>query len=402
MTVWGKVKQALRAGALADAMKIRLGALFCAVVAVLMRPFVRVRPGRVMLFSYDHRLGGDLKYIALELLRRPQPLELVWVAQGALPAGLPAGVRTVQRGSLDFVRQALGAQVWVEDSVNFADLHIPKRMGQACFQTWHGSLGIKRFDEAAIGPGRWMRAARKCGRMTDYCISNSRYDTEQVFHATFWPHCEVLECGHPRNDILFGTPAHAAAVRAAVAQRYGIRPGEKIALYAPTYRNDVQGAEYGLDHAMLARALGERFGGEWVVAVRHHRLGNAARAEAGARVVDVTGYEDIQELMLAADVGLTDYSSWIYDYMLLERPGFTFVAEGCALDGGKLNYPLEAAPFPCAYGNTQLAGQIGAFDADAYRQRVRAFLARERCSDDGHAAARVAESVLCCCGFGEG
>ena len=51
-----------------------------------------------------------------------------------------------------------------------------------------------------------------------------------------------------------------------------------------------------------------------------------------ARFLDATGYAAMQELLVAADAGITDYSSWIYDYLLGGRPGFLFAPDKAAYD----------------------------------------------------------------------
>ena len=75
----------------------------------------------------------------------------------------------------------------------------------------------------------------------------------------------------------------------------------------------------------------------------------------------------MQELLVAADAGVTDYSSWIFDYVLSGKPGFLIEI---GLDEFKeqrgFYYPIETTPFPIAKNSTELAKCIKNFDEDKY------------------------------------
>lgn len=102
----------------------------------------------------------------------------------------------------------------------------------------------------------------------------------------------------------------------------------------------------------------------------------------------------MQELIAVTDVAITDYSSWIYDFVLLRKPGFIF-----ATDIGKYNnergfyYPLEETPFPIAKNNDELIKNILTFENEGYQERVESFLIDKGCYEDGHASERVAELI---------
>ena len=140
----------------------------------------------------------------------------------------------------------------------------------------------------------------------------------------------------------------------------------------------------------------ERFGGEWEILVRFHPTVRKERKKMRIKnkVKDVTIYPDIQEIMAISDVAITDYSSWIYDFVLTQRPGFIF-----AVDIEKYNtergfyYPLETTPFPIAVDNDELVNNIMQFDTDLYEKKVINFLNDKICFEDGHASERVAKVI---------
>ena len=111
-------------------------------------------------------------------------------------------------------------------------------------------------------------------------------------------------------------------------------------------------------------------------------------------MIDATGYGDIQELMLVTDVGLTDYSSWIFDYILLRRPGFILAEDAETFEKNRsFYYPLESTPFPIAKTSGELAENITAFDETKYAADVDQFLKDRGCIEDGHASERIVEKI---------
>ena len=110
---------------------------------------------------------------------------------------------------------------------------------------------------------------------------------------------------------------------------YNIKKDTKICLYAPTFRNSDSISCYDLDYNRLHEALVKRFSGDWVILVRYHfRLKNTKIPKKYENtVINVTNYPDMQELLCVTDFGITDYSSWICDYVITKRPGFLYTTD---------------------------------------------------------------------------
>ena len=112
-------------------------------------------------------------------------------------------------------------------------------------------------------------------------------------------------------------------------------------------------------------------------------------------VIDVTGHADMQELISMADIAITDYSSWIYDFVLQRRPGFIFATDIELYNNERgFCYPLEQTPFAIATNNEQLIENILAFDEKEYLPKVEAFLEDKGCMEDGHASERCVDKVM--------
>jgi CDP-ribitol ribitolphosphotransferase len=114
----------------------------------------------------------------------------------------------------------------------------------------------------------------------------------------------------------------------------------------------------------------------------------------GTFVIDVSDWPDINQLLLAADMLVTDYSSSIFEYALLGRPIVHYVPDIAAYEAERGFYIDLASglPGPAFTTTTPLASHIAAGQFDL--ERVRAFAATWFEIADGHASERFIEWVV--------
>lgn len=340
--------------------------------------------------SYTGRGYSDSpKAIADELLARGW--RVYWLVRGpAEAASLPAGVTPVTLGSAAAVYHMCTAGVWIDNCRKWGRLY--KKPSQRYVQTWHG-FPLKRIEgdaESALGSD-YVQAARRDSAMCDLFISNSAFLTE-IYRRAFWYSGPVLECGFPRNDILFG-PSGPSEEK--VRRGLGLPEGRRLALYAPTFRRDLGLSVYDLDYARACAALGKRFGGQWLILARLHpnvadRAGELALDPE--YVVNASAYADIQELYLACGALITDYSSVMFDYMNTGRPCFLYVNDLEAYrDDRSFYFDLDSLPFPRAEDNPGLEAAILDYDVQARQDAVKAFCRELGIREDGTAARQVAD-----------
>lgn len=310
-------------------------------------------------------------------------------------------VHFVKTNTYEYFEAAAASKVLFTNSLLGDKFYpFPVRKDQLVVQTWHGSLGIKRFDPAHYNTNvTWPIAAERTGKLTTQIISNSAFE-DGVFRETFWKETPILKYGHARNDIFF---AQSENVRKYLKQRfcaaYGLPADTHFALYAPTFRDDHNFAVYDLNAEQTLRALKQRFGGEWKLLLRYHDNDKKNEAKKNTvqseNVIDVTQYPDMQSLLAFTDCGITDYSSWIYDYVLLRKPGFLFAMDRAKYDNERgFYFRLEDTPFPVSTDSDELEETILSFDEERFQQRVTEFLADKGCMDDGNASVRIADQVV--------
>jgi len=208
---------------------------------------------------------------------------------------------------------------------------------------------------------------------------------------------ELLAAGYPRNDPLItgvdGDPELAAEV-ARLRRSLGLGDGRRAVLYAPTFRTGragrpVRRVEPPIDPEVFARELGE----ELVLLVRPHYLcGVKLPPSARAVMRDAGPVPDVTPLLLIADALVTDHSSIMFDFALLDRPIVLHLPDGRDLDTGYFDLARHA-PGPITRSEDELVAALAGLDASGatYAARRRAFALRFGEHDRGTAARTVVE-----------
>lgn len=361
-------------------------------------PGLRQLPGRLpvgrrtplVLFGSWRGAYADHPRAISEVLRRRRPdLPQVWAVDDASTAELPEDVRRVAPGSAGHLA-ALARASHVVSSVELPN-YWRKPAGARYLQTWHGTP-LKRigFDIPRVTfaePERFRtRLEREVSRW-DALLSPSPF-ASAVFRRAFRYDGTILEVGSPRDDLLLAPEASAG--RRAVRARLGLDDSTRAVLYAPTWRDSPR-LELALDLAALRGALGDG----WRMLLRAHPL---ARAEippaARGGTLDVSAHPDMRELLLAADVLVTDYSSAMFDFALTGRPMLFFTYDLADYRDRVRGFCFDfaaAAPGPLLESTAAVAHALSDLDAVARRHAgaYAAFVARFCPLDDGHAAERA-------------
>ncbi len=352
-----------------------------------------VRRSRIVFSNfYGRGFGDNLRPIAEVLRQRDPGLELIWLTDGETARkSLPEGVRACPYYS--FRRGiALGtAKIWVDNCRKGAPF---KKPGQKYLQTWHG-FALKRIEKDAESklPEGYATYAMRDAQQTDLMVSDSSFMTEK-YRSAFWYDGPIEEYGAPRNDMLIrGGPE----VREKVQRVLGLPAGQKTVLYAPTFRADRAADPYSVDLRRLKAACETRFGGEYSVLVRLHPIAaDLAEAVVGTgEAMNVTDYPDTQELLAAADVLVTDYSSVMFDFMLTGRPCFQYASDIAAYRNDRdFYFALDQLPFPLAEDNDHLEQEVLGFSQEEYQERLQLFIREMGIVTDGRGAERCADWIL--------
>ena len=357
-------------------------------------------PNKIFFHTQEDKYTCNPKYICEEFRRRGVDVDMVWRIRKGKRGEIPEDCRVVNGGSFEFYKELFTSKFVITNSVLNVKKPFTLRKDQIVFETWHGSLGFKRFGKDDYKSNwRWVKGAIKTGKLTDYCITNSSFVSEQL-RKTYWPDTPMLEYGHPRNDIMFDTyKEKRKELRKAFLETYELPEDTKFIMYGPTFRDSHDFSVYAIDPEATLAACRERFGGNWKLLLRYHSAvwGDYKKRNKiiGEDIIPVTDYPDMQELITIADIAVTDYSSWILDFFLQRKPGFIFAMDIDAYNNERgLCYKLEEAPFPIATTAEELVMNIRTFDEKKYLNDVEEFLKGKGCVEDGHASERVVDKIL--------
>ena len=373
--------------------KVRRGVMALRLVEYRLYRMLPLKSDLAVFAAYWYRGYSCNPRAIYEAMRELAPhLRGVWVVERGTK--VPPGVETVRPNSRAYFKLIARAGYFV-NNVNFPD-HLRKRRGSVHVQTHHGTplkrMGLDLRDAAGAGQRINFRALlRRCATW-DYSLTSNRLSTlvwERVYPLRY----QTLEYGYPRNDVLArATAEDVAAARASL----DIADGQRVLLYAPTHREYERGFRSMLDTVRLAESLGE----EWVVLSRAHYfydVGQPVAAIAG-RVIDVTSHGSIEQLCLAADLLVTDYSSVMFDYGVLDRPILIYAPDWetyRSLRGTYFDLLAEPPGVVCRTPEEVTDAIVtGAYISDVAGKARRAFRSRFCAWDDGHASERVVRRVF--------
>jgi CDP-glycerol glycerophosphotransferase len=319
----------------------------------------------------------------------------VWVVDSDHVADFPPGVEHVVAGTREYYRVLARAKYFVNNA-NFPNEFV-KRRGTIFVQTHHGTplktMGLDlRHAFTAGGRMNFELLLRRTAKW-DYSISSNTLST-LVWERVYPTRYETLEIGYPRNDALVNaTGADVERIR----RELGIAPAQRAVLFAPTHREYLRRYVPTADVGRLAEELGP----EHVIMLRlHYFHGRDLELEELRRrglVLDVTDHPSIEDLCLAADVLVTDYSSIMFDYAVLDRPIVIHAPDWDVyrtLRGTYFDLLAEPPGVVTATDDALVAAfRSGAVWSEPAARLRAAFRARFCALDDGRAAERVVRKV---------
>ena len=339
--------------------------------------------------------GDNPKYIADELLKQDKNLDIVWLTKD-MSTSVPDGVRKVRYGSWRAFLEWSTAKIWV-DNIRNSDRPW-KRKKQIYLQTWHGSDGVKLVEkdvESTLSKS-YLVMAKYDGRITNAIVSSCQLQTEE-FKKSFWltDNVEFLEYGLPRNDDFFRNDK-ISHINQIVRSKYNISLDELVILYMPTFRDNGSTKAYNLDYDKVINSFQKLHNKKVKVLIRFHpNVDNTFFKNDDERLVNVTDYPDPQDLMFAADIMISDYSSAPIDFMLLNRTIFLYLPDYEEYTKLRpLNSNFNNLPFIKCYTNLELVEQVSRFSKIDYHECIDDYKLKNRRFDDGDAARKCAEWIL--------
>jgi CDP-glycerol glycerophosphotransferase len=279
--------------------------------------FIKTEPNLILFNSFGGKKYNDSpKVIFEQLLNHPtsKKLKLVWALENPDNFDIPNAIK-IEINSFKYFIIALKAKYWVS-SVNIERGLKFKKDNTIYLNTWHGA-GTKKIGNAV-------------SKRKDYDFSNVNYLLVQsnfeknIFINDFGAIEEnFLLSGFPRSDELFKTEKKQIDI---YKRKLKIPKDKKIILYAPTWRESKNnGSSYDLNIPLDIKKWQEKLTDEYVILFRTHTFTtNILNLKFNDLIIDVSDYPNVNHLLLISDILITDYSTIVFDYSILEKPFLCF------------------------------------------------------------------------------
>lgn len=332
------------------------------------RPF---HPKRIIFTSYlGKQYSCNPKYISEYIQKHAPEYEIVWAFQS--PEEFSElekyGIRLVKYNSFPFIRLCLSSGYIV---TNVRDMnHIPFTHRQTVINTWHGGGAYKTVGSSTAVQSPSERFRQNIAHKTNLTfLSSSKAFTDLTLRNSFHHNGKILECGMPRNDILIHTAD--SDLRKKVLDHFHLPADQKLLIYAPTYRENKTASDYSFDTKAVKAMLSERFGGNWSILFRCHYYIVEDAKNLSSDYINASDYPDMQELLYAANMLITDYSSSIWDFSFTGRPCLLYATDLNDYQVSQGFYSdIHTWPFPLAESNQELLDNIQHFSFDTYTKAI--------------------------------
>lgn len=301
------------------------------------------------------------------------------------------------RRTMEMLKDVATAGYVFLSEANNAFSRFEKRPETKVIQLWHGCGAFKKFGFSTAG----LRFGSSCRQQEKYPLYHNLDLVTVSSPEVIWAYREAMgvdegiirATGISRTDVFFDDEYVKAAARK-VRENMPAIGERKILLYAPTFRGDVSRAQAPRmpDMEYMRSRLADRY----VVLMKQHPfVKNRPAVPEDCRnfLFDVTDSLAIDELICAADMCISDYSSLVFEYALFERPMIFFAYDIDSYDdwrGFYYDYD-ELTPGPVVKTTEELVRDIEKFEKIFDAAEVRAFAGRFMSACDGKATYRILE-----------
>lgn len=309
--------------------------------------FCRVDNQLILFNSYGGKKYDDSPKVIYEAMKADQRFSnyrMVWALQNPTTTCVPQETQVVKADTFQYFVTALKARVWVTNSSIERGLNFKKEK-TFCLNTWHGTaIKVMGIDVKANN-----KSFRSKNNVTaDIMLTQGQYDIDVFSHAFELPLTSFRMTGLPRNDELAN---YTQADRNRIREKLGISLNKQIVLYAPTFREFKKGCnqEIIFDVPMNLQRWQDVLSDQFVILFRaHYEVARHMKVEGYSAFMDMSGYPDLNELMIVSDALISDYSSIYFDYAVTHKPMYCFAYDYDEYMSNRGMYLNLKEALPCA------------------------------------------------------
>ena len=297
--------------------------------------FIKVND-RIILFNcfggkkYDDSPRAIYEYMLKN--KKYDDYKIYWAFDDVNKYSIPRGFK-VKNNSIKYFFIALKAKYWITNSSIERGIKF-KNKKTIYINTWHGTP-IKKIEKDQKNKKFYFNVSEP-----DIYFAQSKYDIKIFSKAFEIDKNKIQLVGLPRNDEL--TKKISKKEIDDIKHKLEIPNNKKVILYMPTYReyNNKKSINY-INPPIDLKKWERMLGNEYIVLFKnHYETDKILGVEFNEFIYDVSKYEPLNDLLKIADILISDYSSVIFDFSILERPIYSFAYDydeylqkrGCYID----------------------------------------------------------------------
>jgi len=291
-----------------------------------------------------------------------------------------------------YICEELFTKIWIDTCRKYT--YVRKRKSQYYIHLWHG-IPLKKIEKDVEQnlPVNYVKMAKHDSTLINLIISESKFQT-QIYRSSFWYNGEILECCSPRHTYLINADKN---IKYIVKDKLKIKENINIILYAPTFRDNRKTDAYNIDYELLLDKLNKHTNKKWVILLRlHPNISNKSNfINYNERIISVSDYVDIQELYIASDVLITDYSGCMFDFSVLKKPVFLYINDYEQYkDDRDFYFEISSLPYLSAVNTNDLIDKIINFNEDEYLKSLSEFFNKIGIIKDTNGTKNIVDKII--------
>jgi len=334
------------------------------------------------------------RYICEEIIKMNAKYKIYWAIRPELlndfPDNIP--VKTVRYESIKSIFHEATSKIWIDTCRK--NTYVRKRKSQYYIHLWHG-IPLKRIEKDVEQnlSINYVKMAKYDSTLINLIISESAFQTK-IYRTSFWYNGEIFECCSPRHSFLLNANNNLKDI---VKDKLKINKDTNIILYAPTFRNNDNTDAYNIDYELLLEKINKHTNKKWVILLRlHPNISYKSNfINYNERIVSVSNYNDVQELYIASDILITDYSGCMFDFSVLKKPVFLYINDYEQYKNDRdFYFEISSLPYPSAKSTNDLFDKIINFDEDKYQKSLSAFFNKAGIIKDTNGTKKVVDKII--------
>ncbi len=297
-------------------------------------------------------------------------VKVIWILKSDIK---PEGVyKVVPPYSFKEMYELATSRVWIDNRRK--DYWIKKRKKQYYIQTWHGPVCIKAVEKDTEDtlPFYYVKSAIQDSKNADCIVAETKWRYKNICEA-FWYSGEIL-----KGQFIDYTHNEECLIKRKVAKYYNIKQSIGIILYAPTFRKNGNITCYNINIPKTKKIAEERYKKEFVFIYRLHPniIDKQESIEYSDDVLNGSEYESIDELVIASDIIITDYSGIMFDGFRYKKNVLIYAEDidNYIREDRKMYFDLYDLPSPISSNNQELITNIKNFNEIEYHEKRKSFV----------------------------